>query len=685
MRKANKTQAAVATAVGVAPSAVSSWRSGDRNPSRENISALSRALNVPEAWLQYGAGDSPFARDIAAERVAYEHALQWHWQRQQPEGRTLGNPAGYAFEVDIDTLTRETGQNSGDELLTGEQTVDLRYTVIELSGIELERFFGRIKFDELRLHLEAAAANGQKSAAAIRAGLEHLDNDARLILLQVADFNANGLTGPEYDSGRFMAVLRNTLDSQKGESAGGSYGLGKATMWVASRLGLVLANSDLSEPLNGQAENRFLGRVEMPWHTLDDTAYAGPGWFGTFDPEQEVAASYFGNATLADDLYLARPDDRPGTTFLIVGAYDPSGAAEEIDELARQIRRAAATNFWPAMVDSDDTPARLKVTVRTQRGERVVSEALVDPREYVEPLVDTLRKYRSAEVVSSLDEDGDVVIESAKLSVPARVGEPQHGSTEQDAVVLIAKAADDAPEELVNRIFYFRGNQMVIRDQRPPVPFGAIPFYAIAMAGEAAGDDIAALHAERFLRTAEPPAHDNWTATPELTANYARGARKRIVHDFPAEVVKAVKRQISQPTARTADGPESMKEMLRLVVPSGESPARPRVRTITGAPNESGAWDVTVTVALPPRKAAWQFAPVLKFATESGAGLPVKWASLEEVARCEIVDEKRIRVPANARTIEFRGITDPTTHPVAATRSTVYVDFRSVRAEEAGQ
>src|SRR5262249_10126401 len=162
---------------------------------------------------------------------------------------------------------------------------------------------------------------------------------------------------------------------------------------------------------------------------------------------------------------------------------------------------------WPAMVESDETPARLRVTVRTQRGTRVVSDTLVDPREYVEPLADALQKYRGGEVVESLEEIGDVVVESAKLSVPARVGDPQHEPTEQEAVVLVAKAADDPPEDLVNRIFYFRGNQMVIYNQRPTVPFGAIPFYAIALAGEAANDDLADRLAERFLRTAEPPAH----------------------------------------------------------------------------------------------------------------------------------------------------------------------------------
>src|SRR4051812_6048896 len=72
-----------------------------------------------------------------SERDAYAAAMQWHWQRQQPEGKTLGNAAGFAFEVDLTTLTRETAQNSLDELLAGEQTVDLEYTVIELGGDDL--------------------------------------------------------------------------------------------------------------------------------------------------------------------------------------------------------------------------------------------------------------------------------------------------------------------------------------------------------------------------------------------------------------------------------------------------------------------------------------------------------------------------------------------------------------------
>jgi RNA polymerase primary sigma factor len=680
------TQSALASEVGASRAAVSAWLSGDRTPSRENITALATALDVPEPWLLYGVGSEPFSRDKEADRAAYSRDLTWHWQRQQPEGKTLGNAAGFAFEVDLRTLTRETAQNSLDELLPGEQTVDLEYTVIELAGADLASFLERLQFDSMRKHLEASAAGRQKAAAAIRAGLEALDSDNRLILIRVADYNANGLTGPEYEDGRFTAVLRDTLNSQKSEFAGGSYGLGKATMWVASSLGLVLANSDLSEPVEGERENRFFGRAELPWHETGGESYAGPGWFGIPDEARERALtrSYFGNSTLAEDLYLDRPDERPGTSLLIVGAYDPSGEIEGIEGIGREIRRAVATSFWPAMVGVNGGPPRLRVTVRTQRGRTDLGQTIVDPAEYVEPLVQTLRRYRDGQVVDRLEDEDDVVVESAALSIPRREGDPEHDAVEQETVVLVAQAPDDPEDEsLLNKIVYFRGNQMVIREQRlPGIPFGARPFYAIVMAGEAAGDDAGARHAERFLRAAEPPAHDNWTGTPELTTQYARGARQRIVGDFPNAVHKAIKRQITLPMQYTSDGPDSLKELLRLVPPTSDPPRRPRVKLLEGQPNSDGAWEVAVVVSLPARRTAWEFVPVLKFGTESGAAIPVRWDSLEDLSKCEIVDGKRIRVPAGTRTAEFRGVSDPDSHPVGASRSAVFVDFRAVRPEE---
>jgi RNA polymerase primary sigma factor len=68
---------------------------------------------------------------------------------------------------------------------------------------------------------------------------------------------------------------------------------------------------------------------------------------------------------------------------------------------------------------------------------------------------------------------------------------------------------------------------MIIRDYRlHNLPFGARPFHAIVLAGEAAGSEASDRDAERFLRAAEPPAHNRWASTPEVTSQYERGGRK---------------------------------------------------------------------------------------------------------------------------------------------------------------
>src|SRR4051812_32916615 len=157
------TQAAVADAVAASPAAVSAWCSGRKNPTAKNIEALADVLNVSAAWLQFGDGASP-AADPALERSAYRESVIWYHRAAPPDrGREMGNAAGFAFDNDLDSLARETGQNSGDQPAGGEATVRLVYDVIELDGNELTRFLEALKFEDLRPHLQAAAVGEQKA------------------------------------------------------------------------------------------------------------------------------------------------------------------------------------------------------------------------------------------------------------------------------------------------------------------------------------------------------------------------------------------------------------------------------------------------------------------------------------------------------------------------------------------
>src|SRR5690606_7700908 len=227
--------------------------------------------------------------------------LTWyHRPSYEDGGRDGGNAAAFAFDADVQVLARETCQNSLDErLVDNGRPVRVRYTIHELTGEASEAFRAAIHWDELQPHYLAVSetAADQKVGRVVDAGVRDMFEKGRLILLRVDDYNASGLTGDDYKDGKFAAVVRRQLESLKsGSSAGGSYGLGKATLWATSALGLVLINSTLSVPHEGRTERRVIGRLELPWREVDGRTYAGPAWLGRPDPDTpgaEVARSWW--------------------------------------------------------------------------------------------------------------------------------------------------------------------------------------------------------------------------------------------------------------------------------------------------------------------------------------------------------------------------------------------------------
>jgi transcriptional regulator with XRE-family HTH domain len=678
-------QAALAEVVGTSAAAVTAWVSDRKPPKSENVEAIAAALKVDAGWLQFGKGPEP-APDPDEQRAAYRRALRWYWQPTPSDGqRVLGDPAGHVFELKPKTVVRETGQNTLDELLEGEPTVEIEYTIIELEGEDAQAFLATLGFDsDLRGHLEACAREkDRKHAAVIAAGLKQLDRDGRLRLIRIADYGANGLTGPEFGKGRFTAVCRNTLDSFKGDNAGGSYGLGKATMWTSSWMGVVLTNSTLAIPEGEISDNRFFVRAELPWHQDDEgEEWNGPGWLGEWDQERQCTRSYAGNATLAADLLVGRDGDRPGTTFLIVGAYDPSGEADEdLDSLAATLREEVAENFWAAMVARGERPSRLRAVVRTQRGQEQLSEQVVDPSDYVRPMVETLEKHYAEDRADSLAETGDVIAVPARLAVPERHEPDPHDSFDHEATLLIAQTDEPADSDSINRVVYLRGNNMTIKDFKlTALPLGARQFHAILLAGVAAGDTAAHRRAEKFLRAAEPPAHNKWQGTPDLTSRYVRGGAKAI-KDFEQRIKEAIKDAVRDRGGGDDDGPEPLKELLRLVPPP-ERHTRPRVKTLKSAlDSDSGAWMVEAVVSVP-SGSRWSFVPALRFGTESGPAIAVGWQNVDAVKRCAAVDG-HLLTDNGARTVVFRATSDPQTYPVRVERARARLDLGKIhRVEE---
>ncbi|WP_437112598.1 helix-turn-helix domain-containing protein [Streptomyces hydrogenans] len=676
-------QVDLAQRLGLTRAAVSAWITGRAEPREETKRAIAAVFDIDPASVHNRTTD-----------ITSALPQKWHHRPAHTDGgREYGNAAAFAFDADLSVLAREATQNSLDERHDPAAPVRVRYVLHELTGEHLDAFLTAMRWDELRPHYEAATVGGQKVSRSLRAALDDLDRQRSLLLLRVEDYNAAGLTGPEYQDGRYAAVVRRQLDSHKqaGGRAGGSYGLGKATLWATSRLGLVLLNSTLSEPHEGRVERRVVGRLDLPWHELDGTAYAGPAWLGEADPgpvHRGVSRSWWAGDEEVRALHLDRSNPDPGTSFLIVGAHDASGDAETLQEMHDKLVRALADGFWATMIGGRTAGALMEASVTTLRnGHEFISEERVDPHAYHPALGRALQSYLDGATVAELTSGDQVALAEVPLVVSPLKGRgrTRDKGREHRAVLLLTSAAEQ--DERHNRIVCMRGNRMTITEQRPrELPLGTAPFQAVLLAGFATGregEDVEL--AEAFLRASEPPEHDRWDRTEELTSLYERGALTRL-KEFRAEMDKAVRSLVGRRESTRSEGPLALRELLRLDAAAGAGGAGggrraqgfPVVRSVQARVEDGGAWNVTVGLKLPDAEDPWILAPVAKFDVRSGGRPAVAWSTLVASDNCR-VENGLLVVAAGARTAVFTGVTDPTTHPVQSGLARLVVDVQKAR------
>jgi transcriptional regulator with XRE-family HTH domain len=677
----------IARSVGVSQPAVAQWATGVKKPSRPNLVALARVLEVELAWLEDGQGPAPGRRheELRAEYTDINSGIAWRFRPAPPDGRDFGNANIWSFAPGIPAFVREWLQNALDARASA--TVDVVFRLIILRGLERSAFLKAMQWEHgLAPHVRAAAKGWHKLGRFLDDGLRAFDGGDELILMSIEERGTTGLTGEELGpGGNFAALARNNLDSQKSPTAGGAFGLGKAVLWRSSQILTVLMNSNLNAPdSHGRSQNRVFGKVELGFHETEQgatsEAWWGPGWFGRTEKvgSQELAVSNWANPVLAADLHLDRPAE-PGTSMVIVGFHDPSGEHETPDAITDAIAKTAGEWFWPSMSDG-----RLTVAVEVWNGAARVRSTVVDPANAVAALYSLLTDHRAGKIDDQLEAGvGATVAKAIPLRIPRRVAAspdaPVHGDLVHDAVLLVRRADPDQ-SEMANQIAFYRGPGMVIMyEDLKALAAGAPPFHAVVLCGEAAGDSPEAKAAERFLRTAEPPSHREWTSTQELKTDYARGGTQAI-RDFRRDVRAAIAELVAPPEDDLAEGPRLLRELLRLVGDNPAPPPRPRVVRPEGKV-DGEAWRVSAGIFVKAGANGWLGRPVVVFNAETGAGREVGWSELVAVKDCVIRDGNLLYIPAGKREATFRGVTDSKTHHVPVRESSIAIDFRDVRPD----
>lgn len=580
--------------------------------------------------------------------------VTWQWEEQSRNFANYGNANQWTVNAGLASLARESAQNSNDARLDGGPRADLVYTFTLLTGEARTQFEDAARWHpELRPHLTAMAdaAEGAVSAGQLQSGLRAIESSESLTLLRIADYGARGLTGPEFaegsltDYGNFVKLCRLDLYSGKNRAAGGSFGLGKAVYWRFSRLQTVLFNSTVprENAVNGQWRNRLIGVNQGVVHQIDNKSHQGRGFFGVPDSKGDVA-SVWDQQQLVDSLQLSRMDDRPGTSALLVGFYDPDepekglGEIVELKSFAKRLSNAIEEDFWPLL-----TRNRLRVHVEVLDGDTKVFEHVVDPAEQYTELALALEQFDAEQVDDTLEKVGSIVVRDVPITIAARTDAHDPHPAFQHIAKLVVTLSDDQPDSLENKVCLMRRPEMVV--QTIDKEFEGRTYHAFLLAGGAIRPDSPSIDDERaddFLRFAEPPAHDRWiprrgrnqTSQANLTAHY-RAPWVPNLQNIEKAILDRLFELFGAPPVSEDQPPMAIFRNLSFL--SGEAgtgargasaPRKPDIK-IHHARVTDGAWHLTFDIRAKNRNEGWAVVPKLAFLGLDGGHIDVEWQSFE--------------------------------------------------------
>lgn len=381
----------------------------------------------------------------------------------------------------------------------------------------------------------------------------------------------------------------------------------------------VLFSSIVSE--GGQPERfRLFGRAELPFHEAYDESWDGPGWFGIPQIRGQFgrrAISAWGDATssIAEKALLDRNEnDGTGTSILVLGFFEPSQEQpRSLTMIAGELLEATSYWFWPCLEPVVSPQLEVSAVVIEDGDEKFRQRAEVTTQ--VRPFV----RAATAQPLVRLAEPDDVIERDLGIKVPRRVGAEPASATNARvrARLRLAKVGEDTDPYTVALV---RGSGMVVKYYRGRRPISERRYHGVVLAGSAAGDLPMDRSVEMFLRSAEPPSHNDWkSSTERLSAEYPRGAKTSIealysaIDGFVADALGEIRESTDQGAT----------ELAKLFPLPGDSPGPPppdkfRLDDLD-ASFENGMWHFTGSVRVVAQGGGkWQFRVIPELDTDSG-------------------------------------------------------------------
>ncbi len=323
----------------------------------------------------------------------------------------------------------------------------------------------------------------------------------KMNVLEFSDYNSSGLSGTDIGKGSFNACVRSEGNSsQKGSDAGGSYGIGKNSVFGLSGLRTVLYSS-----MNIDEEHIFQGISKLAQYRLDEKGYSSRIFLGK--------GSEFSSIRIKDEIPRMFQRAEPGLSQFVCGVnMEP--------EWYNTIQLLIIQNYF-LLLDS----GMLKVTLIDESGEER-TEIKLDKLNYREVIQKDFNKTND-------EKSKHIWHKIQALQYPPVKKEnflDINGNILKDAFILYLNNESSG----ANEISYFRRGMKIYTEKLHHA--GGIGYLNLSGVFYSESKSV-----NECLRAMEPAAHDSWNpdlldirirnSEELLWAKNLKGEIKRFIRD----------------------------------------------------------------------------------------------------------------------------------------------------------
>lgn len=206
------------------------------------------------------------------------------------------------------SVTRETIQNSIDAHDDSENPVIVKFSVFNINSDE---FPGKEEYKSILLKCLNSTKKNSETYSEIEKALSTL-NKEKICFMKISDYNTTGLSGSDkLRDTPWHRLIKVVGESEKEDTSGGAFGIGKYATFVCSDLRAVFYST-----LDEREKKAFQGVAKLiSFEDEEGEPYQATGFFGIREKKQPIrnmedVNSHFVRTAIGTDVFIAGFDYR---------------------------------------------------------------------------------------------------------------------------------------------------------------------------------------------------------------------------------------------------------------------------------------------------------------------------------------------------------------------------------------